>query len=308
MDNIIKYIVKKGQEEVKLKEYLKFTLQLSSRFIRNSINDRRIKVNGKNARLNNKVAVGDVIEIKINKEEEQNIPPEKMDLHIVYEDEDVIVLNKAPGMVVHPTRSYPTGTLSNGLLYYFKEKGENCIVRLVSRLDMDTSGLILIAKNQFAHMALARDMKEETFQKEYLAIVHGNLKQKSGTIDKPIYRTDDDSIQRVIDVRGQESITHYTVLESYAGGDLVKLKLETGRTHQIRVHLSSLGHPLYGDILYGKEEKDYIVRQALHAFKLSFPHPRDGHIVQLECGMPEDMKELISKIENFNTEEVISEK
>ncbi|WP_102400124.1 RluA family pseudouridine synthase [Haloimpatiens massiliensis] len=300
MDNIIKYTVKTGEEEVKLKEYLKFTVKLSSRFIRYAIKDGRIKVNGKNARLNNKVAIGDNIEIKINKEENQNIIPEKMDLNIVYEDLDVIVLNKAPGMVVHPTRSYPTGTLSNGLLYYFREKGENCIVRLVSRLDMDTSGLILIAKNQFSHMALARDMKSESFQKGYMAVVHGNLKQESGTINKPIYRTEDDSIKRVIDVRGQESITHYSVLESYAGGDLVRLNLETGRTHQIRVHLSSLGHPLYGDILYGKEEKEYIERQALHAFKLSFPHPRDGRIVELECELPEDMKNLIFKIKDMD--------
>ncbi|WP_392486608.1 RluA family pseudouridine synthase [Haloimpatiens sp. FM7315] len=296
MDNIIKYKVKDGEEEIKLRIYLREIPKLSSRFITKAIKDERIKVNGEKARLNNKTKVGDIIEIKINKKEEQNIIPEKMDLDIVYEDLDVIVLNKAPNMVVHPTKSYPKGTLSNGLLNYFMEKGENCIVRLVSRLDMDTSGLILVAKNQFSHMALARDMNMAEFQKSYYAIVHGNLKEKKGTINLPIYRTGGDSINRIVDERGQESITHFEVIKSYSKGDLVKLTLETGRTHQIRVHMSHIGHPLFGDVLYGKEEKEYIERQALHAYKLSFPHPRDGHIVNLERELPKDMKNLLEKI------------
>lgn len=298
MDNIIKYLIKEGEEGVKLKEYLKQVPKLSSRFIRYAIKDERIKVNGEKARLNNKVKIGDIIEIKINKKEEQNIIPEKIDLNVVYEDSDIIVLNKQPGIVVHPTKSYPTGTLSNGLLYYFKEKGEDCIVRLVSRLDMNTSGLILIAKNQFAHMSLARDMKKDTFKKSYLAIVHGNLKEKKGTINKPIYRPGEGSINRIVDPRGQESITHFEVVESYEKGDLIKLTLETGRTHQIRVHLSSLQHPLYGDELYGNEEKEYIERQALHAYKLSFPHPRDGHVVDLQCPLPKDMEILLDKLKS----------
>jgi 23S rRNA pseudouridine1911/1915/1917 synthase len=162
---------------------------------------------------------------------------------------------------------------------------------------MDTSGLIIIAKNQFSHMALARDMQKDTFEKSYLAVVHNNMSETSGTIDLPIYRTTDDSIQRVVDERGQKSVTHYKVIESYDKADLVKLTLETGRTHQIRVHLSHLGHPIFGDALYGtKEDAEFINRQALHAYKLSFPHPRTGDILALECDLPEDIKELIKKI------------
>lgn len=238
----------------------------------------------------------DKIEIEVTKSESQNVEPEKMDIDVAYEDMDVIVVNKLPGMVVHPTKSYQSGTLSNGLIYYFREKGENCIVRLVNRLDMDTSGLVLIAKNQFSHMALARDMNKESFKKEYIAVIHGHLKPESGTIDKPIYRDEGGSLKRIIDDRGQKSITHYEVIEKYEDSEMVRLVLETGRTHQIRVHLSSMGNPIFGDSLYGVEEKEYINRQALHAYKLQFPHPRSGKVVSIETELPDDMKELVSKL------------
>jgi 23S rRNA pseudouridine1911/1915/1917 synthase len=245
--------------------------------------------------MNYVLRLGNKVEIDTFRDENQNIIPEKMDISVVYEDQDLIVVNKPAGIVVHPTKSYTGGTLANGLLYYFKEKGEKCIVRLVSRLDMDTSGLILVAKNQFAHMSLARDMKLDSFKKGYMALVKGNLKEKVGTIDKPIYRTEED-IRRIIDDRGQRSITHYEVIESFTEGDLIKLQLETGRTHQIRVHLNSIGHPILGDTLYGGEGNNIIKRQALHAYKLSFPHPRDGKIVELEIDLPKDIKELIEKL------------
>ncbi|WP_315116907.1 RluA family pseudouridine synthase [uncultured Clostridium sp.] len=285
-------------EEMPLKEYLKFHLKLSSRLIRGAIREDRIKVNGEIVKLNYKLKSGDSIDISIQKDEEQNIEPEKMDLDIVYEDEDIIVINKKYGMVVHPTKSYPNGTLANGLLYYFKSSGQNCIVRLVSRLDMDTSGLILVAKNQFAHMSLARDMGEDSFKKWYLAVAHNKLTPEEGTIDLPIYRTGGESIKRIIDDRGQRSITHYKVIEEYADGSLVQVLLETGRTHQIRVHLSHLGNTLYGDSLYGEEYDDesLINRQALHAYKLSFPHPRTGEVISLECGLPEDIEKLIKEL------------
>lgn len=297
MSSKLEYNITENEENMKLREYLRKVARLSGRLIKGAAITGRIEVNGKTAKLNHVLKTGDKIAFEVNKEESQNIEPEKIDLDIVFEDNDIIVVNKFPGMVVHPTKSYPVGTLANGLLYYFKEKNENCIVRLVSRLDMDTSGLILVAKNQFSHMALARDMQSENFQKSYLAVVHGNLDKKEGTIDLPIYRPTDDSIKRVVDERGQRSITHYTVLEDYKEGSLIKLTLETGRTHQIRVHLSHLGHPIYGDSLYGVEgDSSYINRQALHAYRLAFPHPRTSEIVELESPMPEDMKELVNKI------------
>lgn len=281
----------------KIREYLKEDLGLSTRLIRGAALDKRILVNEKAVKMNYMVSEGENIVVILDKEESQNIEPEKMDLDIVYEDEDIIVINKKPYMVVHPTKSHFNGTLSNGVMYYFKETGQNSIVRLVSRLDMNTSGLIIIAKNQFAHMQLSKEMREEHFQKRYLALVHGNLKEREGTINKPIYRESDEVIKRVVDPRGQESITHYRVLERYENADLVECLLETGRTHQIRVHLSYLGNPIYGDFLYGEEEDELIPRQALHAYGLDFYSPRTRKKLSLRAEMPEDMKELIKKIQ-----------
>ena len=311
MTNKLTYVVVANITDVKLRDYLKFTENLSSRFIKSTGLSGKIRVNNKVAKLNQRISSNDKIEIDMKQDEHQNIEPEKMDLDVVYEDIDLIVINKRPGIVVHPTRGYPLGTLANGVLYYFKEKDEKCIVRLVSRLDMDTSGLIIIAKNQFSHMALARDMQStelqgsdvqdshmqsKTFEKSYMAIVHGNMKNKTGTIDLPIGKPDTESIKREVCDDGQRSITHYEVIESFKNGDLVKVTLETGRTHQIRVHLSHIGHPLYGDNLYGVEETQYIRRQALHAYKLIIPHPRTGEQLILESKLPEDMENLVSKL------------
>lgn len=295
MGNDLIYKVKDSDENKKLREYLRTIAKLSGRLIKNAAMDQRIKVNGKITKLNYIVKASDVIAVQIDKEESQDIEPEKMDIDVVYEDSDMLVVNKSFGIVVHPTKSYQHNTLANGLLYYFRAKGENCIVRLVNRLDMDTSGLIIIAKNQFAHMALARDMGKDKLKKNYLAIVHGNLLEKTGVIDLPIYRQtgEDHGINRLIDERGQRSITEYEVIESYKDSDLVKLTLKTGRTHQIRVHLSHIGHPIFGDSLYSiEDDKQLIGRQALHAYKLVFPHPRTEELITLEIPIPEDMENL----------------
>lgn len=293
----LKFEVKNDEAGMKLREYLKKNAQLSTRLIKGAAIQGRIEVNNKVEKLNYVLKEKDVIGFEVKKEESQNIEPEKMDLEVIYEDSDLIVVNKSPGIVVHPTKSYPHGTLANGLIYYFRDKGEDCIVRLVSRLDMDTSGLIIVAKNQFSHMALARDMQKEEFQKSYLAVVHGNITESEGTIDLPIYRPTDDSIKRVVDERGQKSITHFKVVKSFEKGDLVRLTLETGRTHQIRVHLSHLGHPIFGDSLYGVEDDSLLIkRQALHAYRLAFPHPRSGELIELESDLPEDIEELIKEI------------
>ena len=284
--------------KIKIREYLKEKLDLSTRLIRSASKDQRIYVNNSVVRMNYMIKNGDVIKIDLNKNESQNINPEKIDLDIVYEDEDVLVINKKPFIIVHPTKNFQSGTLANGVLYYFQETNQNCIVRLVSRLDMNTSGLIIIAKNQFSHSRLSKDMKEK-LQKRYLAIVHGNLEEKEGTIDLPIYKPEgiEYGSMRVVDERGQKSITHYKVIESFKGGDLVECLLETGRTHQIRVHLSHLGHPIYGDELYGVGvEENLIKRQALHAYGLNFASPRSLKELSLRAELPDDMKELLEKI------------
>ncbi|MBU3145555.1 RluA family pseudouridine synthase [Clostridium sp. CF012] len=301
MSNKLTYVVAENIHEMKLRDYLKFTENLSSRFLKSSGLSGKISVNNKVAKLNHRINSKDKIEIDMKSNEHQNIEPEKMDLDVVYEDIDLIVINKSPGIVVHPTKGYPYGTLSNGVSYYFKERNEKCIVRLVSRLDMDTSGLIIIAKNQFSHMALARDMQNKemgskTFEKSYMAVVHGNMRSKSGTIDLPIGKPNEEGAAREVWEEGQRSITHYEVIDSFKNGDLVKLTLETGRTHQIRVHLSHIGHPIYGDSLYGASESHYIGRQALHAYKLIIPHPRTSDELILEAKLPDDIVNLISKL------------
>lgn len=286
------------EEGTKIREYLKAELGLSTRLIRSASINKKIFVNDQVVKMNRVLTLGETIKIDLEKDESQDIAPEKMDIDIVYEDEDILVVNKKPFMVVHPTKSYQSGTLANGLINYFIESGQNCIVRLVSRLDMNTSGLIIIAKNQFSHGMLSKEMTENKVEKRYLAIVHGIMKEKQGTIDKPIYKPEgvENGTRRIVDERGQRSITHYKVVQEFKDASLVECKLETGRTHQIRVHLNYLGHPIYGDTLYGygEEDESLIKRQALHAYGLNFKSPRTGKELELRADLPEDMKELIS--------------
>lgn len=299
MTNFLNFTVHENESGIKLKQYLSINARLSGRLIRGAAKEGRINVNGCRVDLRYILNPGDIIRLNVAKEETQNIEPEPIDIDVVFEDSDIIVVNKQPGIVVHPTKSYPSGTLANGLLYYFKKNNEDCIVRLVSRLDMDTSGLILIAKNQFSHMALARDMKDVEFKKYYTAVVHGSFTQKNGTIDLPIFRVGEGTVKRIIDERGQESITHYEVMEEINGESILKLKLETGRTHQIRVHLSHIGHPVFGDTFYGNQDDSKLIsRQALHASKLIFPHPRTGKLIELETKLPTDIQKLITNIKN----------
>lgn len=289
-------------DNTKIRDYLKYVEGLSSRFIKQAAIDRRILVNGKSVKLNYYLKNGDEILIKINrKDETQNIDPIEMDLDIVYEDKFILIVNKPPFMVVHPSKSHSV-SLSNGVMHYFKRNNIDTIVRLVNRLDMNTSGILVIAKSQYAHMFLSKLIRDNIFKKEYMAIVHGNLENMKGVIEKNIFRPTDDSIRRVVhDTEGQYAKTVYKVVNRYKNSDLVRVIIETGRTHQIRVHMNYLGHPIVGDDLYCEinSSDPKVNRQMLHAHKIKFVHPYTKELLTFECPLPDDMKNYIKKQNNL---------
>ena len=291
------------EKGTKIREYLKTELGLSTRLIRSASLGKRIFVNNEVVKMNRVLNEGEIIKIDLAKDESQDIAPEKMDIDIIYEDEDILVVNKKPFMVVHPTKSYQSGTLANGVINYFMESNQNCIVRLVSRLDMNTSGLIIIAKNQFSHGMLSKEMSENKVEKRYLAIVHGIMDEKQGTIDLPIYRPEgiEYGTKRIVDERGQRSITHYKVIEEFKNSSLVECKLETGRTHQIRVHLSHIGHPVVCDPVYGPQggKTVFAVKgQLLHSACLKLTHPQSGEAMEFHAPLPDDMEKVIQALSN----------
>ena len=290
--------VDKNFEGRKIREFLKEKMGLSSRLIKGASIDKRILVNNNPVKMNYVLKENDEIVINLAKKESQNITPEKIDLDIVYEDKDIIVINKSPNMVVHPTKRYQSGTLANGLLYYFKESNQDCIVRLVSRLDMDTSGLIIVAKNQYAHSELSNQMQNNNVEKRYLALVHGHFSEKEGTIDLPIYRPEIEGVMaRVIDERGQRSITHYKVIESYKDAELVECLLETGRTHQIRVHMAYINHPVVNDPIYNKKKSDSF-GQMLHSKSIRLKHPRTEKELFFEIEPPKEFLDKLTELRN----------
>lgn len=294
MRNTINQIIESEFKGKKLRDYLKFDLKLSSRMIKNLAKNNLVFINRKASRMDYILKGGERLTINLDKEESQNIKPVKMDLTVVFEDDSLIVLDKPPFMVVHPTKSHQEDTLANGLLYYFNEHKDNSIVRFVSRLDMNTSGLIIVAKNQFTHSYFARLKDEDKIIKEYIAITEGEYGVSSGTINLPISKEALENFRREVRDDGQIAITHFNVLELLDGYSVVKFRLETGRTHQIRVHSSSIGHPLVNDVLYGgKSLGTALDRQFLHASFLKFIHPMTGNILELHSDIPIDMKEFI---------------
>lgn len=288
-ENTIVFTVENEGEN--LEEFL-LNKDISGRFFRKTYKEKNIYINGKFKNRKTLVGKGDTISI-LMKDEKNNILPEKMDLDIIYEDIDLLVLNKEPYVVVHPTKSHNENTLSNGISYYFKENGIKKKIRFVNRLDMNTSGILIVAKNPFAHQQIALQFEKGTVEKKYKGLVDGIVKKDEDYIDLSIGK-EEGSIKNIIDKNGQKSLTKYTVIDRYEKGSLLELQIFTGRTHQIRVHLSHIGHPIIGDTLYNKESP-YINRQALHSHYLKIKAPRTKNPIEIFADLPKDMKNLIDK-------------
>ena len=292
-ENIVTFKV--DNHDLNLEEFL-VTKDLSGRLFRKLYKEKNIYVNGKTRRKGLKLEKGDIVSILMENEEE-NTMPEKMDIDIVYEDFDLLILNKQPNVVVHPTKSHQENTLSNGISYYFKEKGIQKKIRFVNRLDMNTTGILIVAKNPFAHQQMALQFESNMVEKKYQAIVKGSVEKEEDYIDLPIGREEEKSIKKTITDNGQDALTKYSVIERYSNGSLLDVQIFTGRSHQIRVHLNHIGHPIIGDTLYS-EESNYINRQALHSYYLKIKHPRTKKDIEFIAPLPEDMKELINHLKN----------
>ncbi|MFB4330650.1 RluA family pseudouridine synthase [Paenibacillus sp. CR_12] len=262
------------------------------------IADGHVSVNNGPIKSNYKVSQGDRIVLKVPEPSAVEIIPEDIPLEIAFEDGDVIVVNKPRGMVVHPAPGHSSGTLVNALMFHCKDlSGINGELRpgIVHRIDKDTTGLIMAAKNDKAHASLAAQLKEHSVNRRYLALVHGNISHDQGTIDAPIGRdAQDRKLYTVTDRNSKHAVTHFTVVERFGDYSLLELKLETGRTHQIRVHMKYIGHPLVGDPVYGKSKGIKLNGQALHAAVLGFVHPSTGDYKEFSAPMPSDMNELLT--------------
>jgi len=261
-----------------------------------------VTLNGRPVKKNYKTTPGDVLEVVLPDPEPVDVIPQDIPLDVVYEDSDVIVVNKPVGMVVHPAPGHPDGTLVNALLYHCKNSlsGINGELRpgIVHRIDRDTSGLIIAAKNDRAHLALAEQLQDHSLARVYHAIAVGGFREDSGTVDAPIGRHPVDRKRMSIDPKnGRRAVTHWTVLERFSGYTHIQCQLETGRTHQIRVHMASTGHPLLGDVVYGNK-KPYpgLAGQCLHARKLRFIHPTTGQPVEVECPLPDWFEAILKKL------------
>ena len=290
-------------QQMRLDKYLaeQFPEQTRS-YLQKLIKEGQVLVNGKTVKSGYQLSKGDEVSVTIPEPKELDVEPQKMDLDIVYEDEDVILINKPKGMVVHPAPGHTTDTLVNGLLYHCKDNlsGINGVARpgIVHRIDRDTTGILIVCKNDMSHNSIAAQLKEHSINRRYRALVHGNLKEDTGTVEGPIGRHPVDRKKMAINERnGKPAVTHYTVLERFGNYTLIECKLETGRTHQIRVHMTSIGHPLVGDEVYGPAKCPFKLQgQCLHAMVLGFVHPRTGEYMEFSADLPEYFKDLLKKL------------
>ncbi len=298
------YTITNEQENLRIDKYLAQTVpDISRSYLQKLVADGQVLVNGVPVKTSYKLKSGDIVQVTIPEPEVLQIIPEDIPLDILYEDADILIVNKPKGMVVHPAAGHTTGTLVNAVMYHCKDElsSINGVLRpgIVHRIDMDTTGVLVVCKNDMAHQSLAEQLKVHSITRIYYAIVYDNLLEEEGTIHKPIGRHPTNRKKQAVNVKnGRDAITHYRVLERLQGKyTLVECRLETGRTHQIRVHMASIHHPLLGDTLYGPAKDPFHLQgQTLHAGVLGFVHPRTGQYVEFRAELPEYFQELLNRL------------
>lgn len=293
-----------NQEGDRIDRYLSEELEDRSRsYIQKLIKEQYVKVNEKPVKANYRLSLGDMVEIDLPEAKEPDIVPEDIPMDILYEDQDIIMINKPKQMVVHPAPGHYSGTLVNALMYHCGDElsGINGTMRpgIVHRIDMDTTGSLVVCKNDMAHQSLSAQLKEHSIRRIYVAIVHGNIKEDSGTVNAPIGRHPTERKKMSTHCKnGREAITHYQVLERFGDYTYIQCELETGRTHQIRVHMASIGHPLLGDQVYGPKKCSFptLQGQTLHARTLGIIHPRTGEHLEVNAPLPDYFEELLESL------------
>jgi len=300
--NSFEIIVEESDINKRIDVFLAKNLESFSRsYIQDLIKKGKATIGGKSIKANYRLRNGDNVVLNIPKPEPLEILPENIPLDILYEDNDVILINKPKGMVVHPAAGHYSGTLVNALLYHCKDNlsGINGVLRpgIVHRIDMDTTGVIIACKNDKAHQNIAKQLAEHSIARRYVAIVNGNLKEDEGVVDAPIARAKNDRKKMAVDKDGKTAVTHYKVLERLKNYTYIECVLETGRTHQIRVHMSYINHPLLGDEIYsGKKESMKLQGQCLHAMVLGFIHPTTNEYMEFEAPIPEYFNEILKTL------------
>lgn len=299
----IHFTVSAEDNGLRIDKYLSDHMEEMSRsYLQKLLKSEDVLVNEKIVKANYKVAAGDIISISVPEPEEVNIQPEDLPLDILYEDEDLIVVNKPKGMVVHPSAGHFSHTLVNALMFHCRDElsGINGVMRpgIVHRIDRNTTGSLLVCKNDFTHNHIAEQLKEHSITRKYRAIVHGVLKEDDGIVDAPIGRHQTDRKKMAVNYKnGKAAVTHYHVLERFSNYTYIECQLETGRTHQIRVHMKSIGHPILGDDVYGPAKCPYHLEgQTLHAMILGFIHPRKNSYMELSAPLPEYFINLLKKL------------
>lgn len=301
------YFTVENQEGERIDRYLSEEMEDRSRsYIQKLIKDQYVIVNQKPVKANYRLSLGDMVEITLPEAKEPDIIPENIPLDILYEDQDIIIVNRPKQMVVHPAPGHYSGTLVNALMYHCGQElsGINGTMRpgIVHRIDMDTTGSLIVCKNDMAHQSLSEQLKVHSIKRVYVAIVHGNIKEDNGTVNAPIGRHPTERKKMSIHTKnGRNAITHYKVLERFGEYTYIQCELETGRTHQIRVHMASIGHPLVGDQVYGPRKCPFpkLQGQTLHAKTLGIIHPRTGEYLEINAPLPDYFIELLDRLRNI---------